>query len=441
MAIPAQVVRMLALEARALQTRLARVKPFALQDASLPAASLLPEAQNAIEHLLARGRRDLKANIEQFLHWLDSPASRAVDAEYAHRRLVFLRLRFNMVLNQFDMFIDVLTQRSESETGVWLSGLDVVSADALDLPGGYYRAPPVITYLDRGIGAAIRRARTRLPGGAENPVAVVRVPRERMISHGIASSLIHEVGHQAAALLDLVNSLRPVLKGLQTNAGRSTIAWQLWERWISEILADLWSVARIGVASTLGLMGVVGLPRPFMFRINVDDPHPAPWIRVKLSCAIGQALYPHPQWNRLSAIWDAYYPLSGLDQKRQELLTLLENHLPAFVSLLTNHRPASLRGRSLAEVLKVNERQPLRLQRLERIWRRSPGYMYRASPSLVFAVLGQARADDSLSPEDESELLGKLLSHWALRSTLNVSAACVQHRGNEKQQQPSLNIN
>jgi hypothetical protein len=50
--------------------------------------------------------------------------------------------------------------------------------------------------------------------------------------------------------------------------------------------------------------------------------------------------------------------------------------------------------------------------------------MYRAAPSLVFAVLGQAKADDNLSPEDESDLLAKLLSFWAMRSTLDSSAYC-----------------
>ena len=100
---------------------------------------------------------------------------------------------------------------------MWLSGLDVVAADALALPG-YYDAPPVICYLDRDIGAAIRRARTRMPGGGENPVAIIRVPRERMIGTGIASSLVHEVGHQAAALLDLVDSLRPALRRMQRDA-------------------------------------------------------------------------------------------------------------------------------------------------------------------------------------------------------------------------------
>ena len=52
-------------------------------------------------------------------------------------------------------------------------------------------------------------------------------------------------------------------------------------------------------------MGVVSLPRPFVFRPNTDDPHPTPWVRVKLSCAIGEKLFPHPQWARLAALWES----------------------------------------------------------------------------------------------------------------------------------------
>jgi hypothetical protein len=423
MTLPAFISSSLEQEARALLTRLGRVKPFALQETMVPAASLLPESQTAIEQVLTVGRRGLHEQAADFLGWLKSPSGKGASAEEAHRRFIFLRLQFNAVLNKFDLYNDVITQRSEHETGVWLSGLDVASADALHLPGGYYQAPPVICYLDRGVGAAIRRARTRLPGGGENPIAVIRVPRERMIGHGIASSLFHEVGHQAAALLDLVTSLRPVLRE-QANAGSAQQAWQLWERWISEIVADFWSVAQVGIASTLGLMSVVGLPRPFVFRVDTEDPHPAPWIRVKLSAAIGRALYPHPQWDRVEAQWNAYYPLTGLDANKAELLRRLQAHIPTFINLLVNHRPKSLRGRALKEVMAIGERQPVQLQRLFQTWRRQPEQMYRAPPTLVFAAIGQARADGHLSPEDESKVLGKLLTHWALRSTLEVSAAC-----------------
>lgn len=415
---------MLAQEARGLLSRLTRVKPFALTEPVLPAAAILPAAQIAIERYLARGRRELRERVYAYLRWLQGPQGRRATPEQAQRLFTFLRLEFNGVLTQFDLFNDVLTQRSENETGVWLSGLDVVSADALALPGDYYQAPPVICYLDRGAGAAIRRARTRLPGGGENPVAVVRVPRERMVGSGIASSLIHEVGHQASALLDLVDSLRPVLRGLQWESGRDPIVWELWERWISEIVADFWSVARVGVASTLGLMGVLSLPRAFVFRMNLDDPHPIPWLRVRLSCAMGQTLYPHPQWRRLAGLWASYYPPSSLDPMRRRLLAMLEDSMPDFIASLVEHRPEALRGRSLGEVMGVRERQPWRLAELYQSWRTEPAEMYRAPPSLVFAVLGQARADGGLSPEDESRVLARLLTHWALQSTLDTAEAC-----------------
>jgi hypothetical protein len=158
--------------------------------------------------------------------------------------------------------------------------------------------------------------------------------------------------------------------------------------------------------------------------VDTEDPHPAPWLRVKLSAAIGRALYPHPQWDRVEAQWTAYYPLVGLDTQKAELLRQLEAAIPAFIELLVNHRPNTLRGRSLKEALGIDERQPARLQNLYQTWRRNPAQMYRAPPTLVFAVIGQARADGQLTPEEESTVLGKLLTHWALRTTLNVSAVC-----------------
>ncbi len=206
---------LVAQETRALLTRLERVKPFVLYETMVLAAAPSLTAQSAIERYLAQRRRELRQIALDFLGWLNGAAARGVAPAEAQRRLALLRLRFNDVLSQFDIFADVITQRSERDNGVWLSGLDVVAADALALPGRYYEPPPIVCYLRRGHGAAIRRARTRLPGGGESPVAIIQVPRERMVGSGIASSLVHEVGHQGAALLGLIGSLQPTLQGLQ----------------------------------------------------------------------------------------------------------------------------------------------------------------------------------------------------------------------------------
>ncbi len=416
--------QMLALETRALLTRVERVKPFVLYETMVLAAAPSIAAQTAIEGYLARGRHVLRRLAQEYLAWLHSPQAAQLPVAEAQRRYAILKLHFNTMLSQFDIFADVITQRSEHDNGVWLSGLDVVAADALDLPGGFYDAPPVVCYLQRGHGAAIRRARTRLPGGGENPVAIIQVPRERMVGSGIASSLVHEVGHQGAALLGLVSSLQPVLQGMQRSGPREAIVWQLWERWISEILSDLWSVARVGIAGTMGLMSVVSLPAPFVFRVGVDDPHPIPWVRVKLSAALGDALYPDPQWRAVADTWEVLYPKQRLTPTKLALLDALEQVMPAFVSLVVHHRPRSLRGASLKETLATPDRTPTRLRAVFEGWRGSRLKMQAAPPSLVLAAIGQAKADGRLSPERESRIAADLLTDWAMQSSLDTSAIC-----------------
>ncbi|MBI5788640.1 MAG: hypothetical protein HZA78_07290 [Candidatus Schekmanbacteria bacterium] len=412
---------MLTQEARALLTRLDRVRPFALHMPMVTAAAISPAAQVAIESHMIRGKKVLKTLVHNYIRWLLCPQGQQSTPDIAQRRFNIIRFKFNHILTQFDIFADVLSQRSEHETGVWVAGLDDAAADALALPG-YYHAPPVICYLDRGHGAAIRRAHTRLPGGNSNPVAVIQIPRERMVGSGIASSLVHEVGHQAAALLNLNNSFRPVLREMQRKDAPHRIAWQFWERWISEVIPDFWAVAKVGITATAGLINVVSLPRALVFRLDMEDPHPAPYMRVKLGCALGQALYPHRQWDNLNKLWESFYPLTGVNQQICRQIAGLEATLPGLVYLLVNHRPLSLRGKSLKEALNVGERQPARLSAYYQMWHSLPNRAYEVLPTLAFAVIGQAKSDGKITPEEESDRLAKLLTYWAVRSALNASA-------------------
>ena len=410
-------------EARALLTRLDRVQPFAVEQTMVPAAIPLPRTAAAIEQYLIDGRRRLRPQVLEFIGWISGPGRTASPAEM-QRRFTLLRLGFNAALAQLDMFAEAMAQRSEAQTGIWLSGLDLAAQDALRLQDHFYDSPPVICYLHRGLGGAIRRARTRLPGGGQNPVSIIRIPRERMIGFGIASSLVHEVGHQAAALLGLVDSLRPVLQAEARRApARHQPAWRLMERTISEIIADFWAVAKVGVASTLGLMGIVSLPRAFVFRIGLDDPHPFPWIRVKISCAIGDALYPDPQWRAIAGLWDRLYPVDGLDENRARTIAALRSIVGPFASLLARHRPPALRGQSLREAVVIPSREPRRLSALYEEWQAQPRLMLTAAPTLVFAVFGRARATGRLSPEQEDRLLGALINRWALLSTPGTAVA------------------
>jgi hypothetical protein len=100
--------------------------------------------------------------------------------------------------------------------------------------------------------------------------------------------------------------------------------------------------------------------------------------------------------------------------------------MPALVTLLVHHRPPTLRGRSLVQALNTQEVHPLRLTALLARWRDRPQEMYEARPIVAFAAIGQGRAEGAITPEEESTVLGKLLTHWALQSTLDAMAGCAR---------------
>lgn len=404
--------KFLKVEAESLLSRLGMIKPFGLTMPMVNAASVSDRALQGITDLLLRSNKELKSKVHQFIGCLTNQED--LTAEQAQAQYAIIKLRFNALLDSLDIFADVLSQRSEHETGIWVSGLDVLAKDALKLKGRFYEAPPLVCFLERGHGAAIRKSRTRLPGGEMNPVAVIQVPRERMVSSGIASSLIHEVGHQGAAQLNLVSTLRLKIKEVMEDS-ENKLPWELYSRWISEIIADFWSMAHLGIGATVGLINVVSLPKYFMFRIKMDDPHPFPWIRVMLSISFGKAMYPGEQWNKLEQLWYDMYPLEELNDDIQQTIHSLTEILPEFANLVMQHRTKETRGIKLAEIFPYRQRQPHTLRALYRQWKNeSTEYLYKAPPSLVFAVIGQAHSDGLISAEEESRVLTSFLTQWAL---------------------------
>ena len=416
-------------EAQGLLTRLDQVRPFVLHETMVLAAALPYPALQRIERFLHGGRVRLRGKVHGYLHWLAGPG-RAADPAEQQRRFVLIRMRFNDVLAQFDLFTEVVTQRSEHRTGVWLSGLDVLAADALRVDRELDRlgatGVPVVCYLARGPGAAIRRARTRLPGDVPNPVAIIRVPRERMVGSGLASSLVHEVGHQAAAALGLAESLRAEIA--RARLAEPDGCWATFESWISEIVADCWSVGTLGLTATVGLLAVVSLPAYFVFRPSGGDPHPTPYLRVLISAALGEALYPSPQWTFMRRIWKRMYPTDSLPAARRAELARVEAAIPDLVGLMLNHRTPTLAGRALGEVWPAGQRHPDRLLELHHRWGGNTAVLARQPPSLVFAVVGQAKSAGLISPVTESRLLSELLQLWAVRSSLDVIQRSPQER-------------
>lgn len=401
--------RLLMDEVLALQTRLDRLQPLSLTIPMTPAAMPYPRSLRLIDAHLLTEKAQLRTHLERLLGELQPlyGAKSDISADMidrANQSFVNLRLHFNSVLEQIDIFADVLTQRSEHQHDRWLAGLDIAAQDALAVQA--ITAPTaLLTYLDRGHGAAIRRVHTRLPGGSRNPVGLIRIPRERMVGTGIAGSLYHEVGHQAAALLGLLDKLAKWLGQAGSLLPKTA---KHWTKWRSEIVADFWAISRLGVAASLGLMSVISLPDSLVYRKDSGDPHPIPWIRVMLNLSIGDALFPDPQWAGLRRCWLKRYPLGKTKERR--LFVNLMDEMPAFIRLLIKltRSDQSINKQGLIAL------PPNQCRRLFQYWRQEPTQIFKASPTRVFSVVGQARADGEIDSHEESELLHSLLQHWAL---------------------------
>ena len=292
--------------------------PFALLEPMLPAANLLPGTQDAIERHLVVGRRQLRKAVRDFLAWLaraggktgdggPGPASLHVpqaEVQCRDHAVRPLQRRHHAAQRERDGRVAVgARRRLGRRAGAARRLLRGAAGDLLPRPRHRRRHPA---------GAHAPAGRRREPGGDHpRPARAHGRQRHRLLADprgrapGRGAARPGELAASGAAGAAARARQRARRRGSCGSAGSPR----------SSPISGRWRGS--ASPSTMGLMGVVSLPRAFVFRLNVDDPHPMPWIRVKLSCAMGDALYPHPQWARLADLWESLYPIDALDPERQ----------------------------------------------------------------------------------------------------------------------------
>ena len=96
---------LLEMEARGLLARLDQIRPLALHETMVPAAALPPRASLEVERFLHRAPAAAAAG-PRVPGLAGGPGRTASPAEQQYR-FVLIRLRFNAILSQFDMFTEV----------------------------------------------------------------------------------------------------------------------------------------------------------------------------------------------------------------------------------------------------------------------------------------------------------------------------------------------
>ena len=287
------------------------------------------------------------------------------ELERVRRAVVDLRRQFLRTETVLDFFGDAVNTRTTPKLAGILRGLDDLARQSLEAVLGPlgHPVPPVLTYVDKGIGASILRAGLRLwDEGSVNPVAAVKITRHNLYR---PTALVHETGHQAAHILGWNDELAAVLAQELAAVGGRDVGEE-WAAWASEIAADAIGFALTGYGSVAGLHDVVTGTTEEVMRHNLGDPHPISYLRVLLGVALARRAFGPGPWDGLRQSWVDAHPLQAAAPLTRPLI---ERSVPLLdrVAALCLERPMrAFGGKSLAQLTLPVRVSPERLGSLAR---------------------------------------------------------------------------
>ncbi len=289
-------------------------------------------------------------------------AASAGDLARIRERLISFRQRYLQAETVIDFYAEAVNTRTTPRLGRLLRGLDSIAVDSMDAvlrPLGI-EAPPVLTYLDKGLGASILRAGVRLwDSGALSPAAAIKITRHNLLR---PTSLIHETFHQVAHLTGwndelaaaLFSALRPF----------SPLAAAAWRQWAREVAADVGAFVLLGYAPVPALANVVDGTTRQVFNMPPRDPHPFAWLRVMFNAELCANWFGDGPWDALREVWRSRHKLDDAPPGAREVAAESVPHLRMLAELCTRKPMLAFGGRPLGALCDPRRVSPSRLLEL-----------------------------------------------------------------------------
>ncbi len=330
-----------------------------------------PAAWAELERYLdAHIRRSLQAAIARLHRELDvldarlRAAESGRELEALRRDVVAFRKRFLLVESVLEFYGNAVNTRTTPRLAALLRGCDELARSALEsalVPLGR-PVPPVLCFVDKGLGASILRASQRLWDGVTlNPAAVVKVTHHNICS---PTAVLHEAGHQVAAELGWAEELAALFERRLSPASPDLAT--VWASWTSEIVADVFAFVLSGYGSVAGLHDVVAGDQQAVFRFTPGDPHPIAYLRVLLGTELCTRCFGLGPWDELAMAWVLAHPLSDAPPALRPLIRVSVDRLPEIADICLRARLRAFRGRPIIELIDPRRVSPTELAALER---------------------------------------------------------------------------
>ena len=292
---------------------------------------------------------------------LDAATTEA-ELDRVRRRVIAFRRRYVQCETQLDFFGDAIGTRTSPRLAGLLRACDALALQSLEavLLPLRREVPPILTYVDKGLGASILRAGLRfVDGGPLSLAAVVKITRQNLYR---PTALIHETGHQAAHLLGWNEELA---RAIERELVRDPELAATWSSWSSEIAADTYAFALTGYGSVAALHDVVS-GGPSVFREIPGDPHPVPYLRVLLVVQMAVRFFGVGPWDDLARAWQRAYPVAEAAPRTRRLVERSLPYLPRLAELCLLTPMRAFGDRPLAALVDPRRVRPDELLRLAR---------------------------------------------------------------------------
>jgi hypothetical protein len=350
-----------------------------------------PGAWAALESYLERAVRNrlraAAAAVTAEADRLTAGLAVAAGRDLAEVRAGLLRLRraYLRAETVIDFFGDAVNTRTNPRMGALLRGLDALAVASMEVVLGplHIDVPPVLTYLDMGLGASILRAGARLWDESLSPAAAIKITHHNLFQ---PTSLVHETGHQVAHLTgwtaELGEALRAVVEPVSPTAA------DVWGGWTSEVAADVYAFALLGYAPLPALATVVDGSSQAVFRLLLGDPHPFGWLRVRLGAALCRDWFGTGPWDDLEAVWVDRHPLEAAAPFAQDVAAASVPLLPELARVCLRSPARAFGGVPLSAMVDPRRVAPAELERFAA--RAGPAlhtstYLQRVEPMRILA--------------------------------------------------------
>ena len=322
-----------------------------------------PESWSKLEQYLDVSlRRHLQAVIDRVraaadvLNSMNRAARTPAELAEVRRRLLWFRAQYLRAETTLDYFADAIATRTSAESAALLRACDSLAyramAQILDQLG--QPTPPVLTYIDKGLGASILKAGLRLwDAGDASPVAAIKITRHNILR---PTAVIHEAGHQVAHIAGWNHELSAALAQALSPASHGL--GQAWGGWASEIAADAIAFAHTGFASVAALHDVLAGQKSAVFRFTLGDPHPVCYLRVLLGVEMCRYFYGDGPWDDVARAWTTMHAPSRAESHVRDLIDASISLLPAVARVTLDTPMRAFRGVPLRALVQPERVSP-----------------------------------------------------------------------------------